>query len=306
MNKQIFKISMIAFAIILLLQVASFAAVGKLTVKVLTDKNTYVIGDQVNVTVDWTQGMQAASFKLKYDANQLTFQSCSLGDSYYNATTKGVVSVNWASLDDKDATQIKFVFTAKKVGETKLEVSDCTFATGNVEEPSSYENGSKTITISPKLENIAITKAPTKTAYQVGEKFDKTGMEITANYSDGSKKVVTNYTVTPSTALKTSNTSITISYTENGITKTATQKITVAQVPGSNDNTNQGDNNTNNQEETGKLPTAGDNKTDKKDETTATGKMPQTGSEQTTIAIIAVLSVVAIAGFIGYRRLSDI
>ncbi len=79
-----------------------------------------------------------------------------------------------------------------------------------------------------KLESIAITTAPTKTAYVVGDSFDTTGMIVTATYTNGAKLNVTGYTYSPSGALSDGDTSITISYTEKGVTKTATQSITVA------------------------------------------------------------------------------
>ena len=77
------------------------------------------------------------------------------------------------------------------------------------------------------LENIAITKAPDRTEYTEGESFAAEGMEITATYSDGSTRVVTGYTVTNGSNLQAGQTSVTISYTEGGITKTAEQAITV-------------------------------------------------------------------------------
>ena len=77
------------------------------------------------------------------------------------------------------------------------------------------------------LENIAITKAPDRTEYTEGESFAAEGMEITATYSDGSTRVVTGYTVTNGDNLQAGQTSVTISYTEGGITKTAEQAITV-------------------------------------------------------------------------------
>ncbi len=77
------------------------------------------------------------------------------------------------------------------------------------------------------LNSIEVTHAPSKTTYTVGEYFDSTGMEITAKYSDNSTEVVTGYTVSPSVALAVTNKSVTISYAENGTTKTATQAITV-------------------------------------------------------------------------------
>lgn len=77
------------------------------------------------------------------------------------------------------------------------------------------------------LASIAITTAPTKTSYTTGESFNPAGMVVTATYEDGSTKVVTGYTYTPSGSLTNQNTTITISYTEHGVTKTKTQAITV-------------------------------------------------------------------------------
>ena len=52
-------------------------------------------------------------------------------------------------------------------------------------------------------------------------------MKITATYNDGSTKEITNYTVTDGANLTVGKTSVTISYTENGVTKEVTQGITV-------------------------------------------------------------------------------
>lgn len=54
-------------------------------------------------------------------------------------------------------------------------------------------------------------------------------MVVTASYNDGSTKEVTNYTISPSGSLTTSNNQITISYTEGGVTRTAVQNITVTE-----------------------------------------------------------------------------
>ena len=78
------------------------------------------------------------------------------------------------------------------------------------------------------LASIAITTAPTKTSYTEGETFSTVGMVVTATYDDASTAVVTNYTYTPNGALATTDTAVTVSYTEGGVTKTATQTITVA------------------------------------------------------------------------------
>ena len=80
------------------------------------------------------------------------------------------------------------------------------------------------------LSSIAITTAPTKTAYKYGETFNPSGMAVTARYTDGQSRTVTGYTHSPNGALKLSDTTITVSYTEGDVTKTTTQAITVAKV----------------------------------------------------------------------------
>lgn len=77
-----------------------------------------------------------------------------------------------------------------------------------------------------KLSSIAITTPPSKTNYYVGDAFDATGMVVTATYSNGATLAVGGYTVSPA-VLALNNSSVTISYTEAGVTQTATQAITV-------------------------------------------------------------------------------
>ena len=77
------------------------------------------------------------------------------------------------------------------------------------------------------LESIAVTTAPTKTHYFVGETFEPAGMVVTATYDDESNKPITDYTYSPAGALTTGDHEITISYTELGTTRTTTQAITV-------------------------------------------------------------------------------
>ena len=78
------------------------------------------------------------------------------------------------------------------------------------------------------LDSIAVTTPPTKTVYREGEDFSSTGMVVTATYTDSTTAPVVLYTVTDGTAMAAGKTSVTISYTEGGVTKTTTQAITVA------------------------------------------------------------------------------
>lgn len=77
---------------------------------------------------------------------------------------------------------------------------------------------------SKELTKIEITTPPSKTEYQVGETFDKTGMVVTATYSDESTEAVEDYSFEPSGALAVENTKVTITYQG----KTAEQTITVS------------------------------------------------------------------------------
>lgn len=85
-------------------------------------------------------------------------------------------------------------------------------------------------TAAAKLSSIAVTSPPTKTSYSVGDTFEPAGMVVTATMDDLSVKVINAgaYTYAPNGELTANDTTITISYTEGGVTKTATQAITVS------------------------------------------------------------------------------
>lgn len=79
-------------------------------------------------------------------------------------------------------------------------------------------NGGTTLT------KIEITKNPQFLDYTVGEKFDPYGMEVTAFYSDNTKKVVADYDYSPKDELTESDTVITVTYQG----KTATLNIVLS------------------------------------------------------------------------------
>ena len=122
------------------------------------------------------------------------------------------------------------------------------------------------------LDSIKITKAPSKVEYTEGESFNKTGMEVKACYSDGTEQVVTNYTVTNGEKLAKDQASVTISYTEGGVTKTATQEI----------------------------------KIQNKDNTTSDKELPNTGVKVPVLGGIVVMFITAIVSVIKIKRLSGI
>lgn len=91
-----------------------------------------------------------------------------------------------------------------------------------------------TVNAAKTLSSISVSTAPTKTSYYAGQTFDPTGLVIRRTYSDSTYDIYTyanhtsefSFTPSTSTALTTSNTSVTIAY--GG--KTCTQSISVSAV----------------------------------------------------------------------------
>ena len=75
--------------------------------------------------------------------------------------------------------------------------------------------------------SVAVTHAPTKTAYNVGETFDPTGLVVTATYADGTTEDVTDGCTFSPTVMAASTTAVTIKYQRAGVTVTTTQAITI-------------------------------------------------------------------------------
>ena len=130
------------------------------------------------------------------------------------------------------------VVTATYADGTTEDVTDgCTFsptvmAASTAAVTIKYQRAGVTVTTTQavtvlEMSSISVKTAPNKTAYYIGESFDATGMVIEATMSNGTKKTVTGWTYTPSGALSKTDTAVTISYTENGVTKTCTQAITI-------------------------------------------------------------------------------
>ena len=133
------------------------------------------------------------------------------------------------------------VVTATFADDTTENVTDdCTFSPATISKDTtaitvSYQRGGikKTASVAVTvrvLASIEISNPPTKTAYKYAEVFSPAGMAVTARYTDGQSRAATGYTYSPTGALKLSDTTITVSYTEGDVTKTTTQAIKVTTV----------------------------------------------------------------------------
>ncbi|MBD5583915.1 MAG: hypothetical protein HDQ88_02450 [Clostridia bacterium] len=83
-------------------------------------------------------------------------------------------------------------------------------------------------------DSLEVAVLPTVTAYKAYEKLNTTGMKVNAVYTNGSRKEVTDYTVTyadydgdPSDCLHYGDTAVTLSYTIDGVEHTSTVAVTV-------------------------------------------------------------------------------
>ena len=86
------------------------------------------------------------------------------------------------------------------------------------------------ITVQRVLSSIAITTQPTKITYYKNENLDLAGMVVKATFNSGATSVVTGWTTSPASgaALPTlGSQAVTVSYTENGVTKTTTFTVQV-------------------------------------------------------------------------------
>lgn len=93
-------------------------------------------------------------------------------------------------------------------------------------EDSTSQDPSTTL-VEASLSSLTIESMPTKTTYVEGEVLDLAGLVIKARFSDGSENVVTDYSVDKTSALTLLDTTVTVSYTHKGVTKTASFNITV-------------------------------------------------------------------------------
>lgn len=84
------------------------------------------------------------------------------------------------------------------------------------------------LTVQRVLKSISISSNPTKMTYKSGETISATGMTLTATYDATTRSVSSGWTISPTVAGATEGTQqITVSFTENGVTKTTTLSITV-------------------------------------------------------------------------------
>ena len=231
----------------------------KASVKNLTDSGTY------NLYANWTAGTVTLPTPTKtgntfsgwYTNSSLT-NYAGAGGAKFTPTANTTLYAKWATAAlSSIAVTTKPTKTSYIVGET-LNTSGmvvrATYSDGSTANVTGYTCsptqltavGTKAITVSytedgitkttsftvtvvkKTLSSLSVTTKPAKTTYTVGETLDTSGMVVRATYSDGSTANVTGYTCSPTTLNKEGSQTITVSYTEGGVTKTTSFTVTVA------------------------------------------------------------------------------
>ncbi|MBR5562563.1 MAG: bacterial Ig-like domain-containing protein [Clostridia bacterium] len=154
----------------------------------LPSKTEYLIGDTLNV-------------------NGLSVEA-----EYSDGTKKTVEGYSITGFDSSSAGKKTVTITYTENGVTCTSTFDVT-----VSEPAP----------AVELASIAYVTLPSKTTYKVGEGFNYNGLTVSAKYSDGSTKLINNYTLSGFDSSTAGVKTVTVSYTENGITKTCTFSVTV-------------------------------------------------------------------------------
>lgn len=119
-------------------------------------------------------------------------------------------------------------------GETKLDLTQDTVTPENLLSGVTAHNAAGNQIVgkyqSVTLTGLEITAPPEKTDYKPGDVFDPTGMVVTATFSNGEQLQPVNYQVAPAGPLTLETTQVGVSYTWNGVTKTAYQAVSVVSV----------------------------------------------------------------------------
>ena len=112
-------------------------------------------------------------------------------------------------------------------------VSPSVLTDGTTSVTITYSEGGETctttlaVTVTHRLSAITVTTKPNKLTYEYGDTLATAGMVVTASYSDSQTKTVTSYSCSPTTFSTIGNQVVTVSYTENRVTQTATFNVTV-------------------------------------------------------------------------------
>ena len=165
--------------------------------------------------LSWTSGNSLATITSLTDNSSWKI-SFSSGDAVIKNSSDETRSICWNSSSPR--------FACYTSGQKAVQL--CKMGSG-----ASYKDYSLNCgTVEPcVLAAISLNTDNVKKTFTVGETFNSTGLVVTAAYSNCSDKTVTPTSVTTPDLTAAGNKTVTVSYTENNVTKTATYQISVTE-----------------------------------------------------------------------------
>lgn len=173
------------------------------TVKVTTDKKEYKVGEKAIITATFNEEIQE-------DTPQISII--------------GIENLEKTKMVKENGKVYTYSYLIpNKSGKQTIFISEGMDKAGNIMDA----NNNSIFNIIPTINKIEILTPPNNTIYVEGENFDKTGMKIVALYNNNQQKEIIDYEIEDGNNLISGKNLVTISYTENEITKTVTQTINV-------------------------------------------------------------------------------
>ena len=231
------------------------------------DKTEYYVGDTLDttglvVTATYSDGSTSpvTGYTLS-EVNMSIAENKTITVTYGGKTATFEIIVKPVTLESIAVTTnpTKTTYTVGETLDTTGLVVTATYNNGTTATVTGYTlsdvdmstAGSKTVTVTYKegdisktatfvvtvneapatLESIAVTTNPTKTTYTVGETLDTTGLVVTATYNNGTTATVTGYTLSDVDMSTAGSKTVTVTYKEGDIGKTATFVVTVNEAP---------------------------------------------------------------------------
>lgn len=199
---------------------------------VVSSPNMNKVGSQ-SVTVTYIESSISKTTYYAISISDVTpiLTSISLSGSYRTDFKVGdtfsysglIVTAHYSNGNSKAVTN--YVVSTPNMSIVGTQSVTVTYSENGVSKSTSY-----LITISKEevvtLSSISLSGSY-QTTFEYNETFNYTGLVVTANYSNGTSKVVTNYTVSTPSMTTTGVQSITVTYTENSISKSTSYNITV-------------------------------------------------------------------------------
>ena len=104
------------------------------------------------------------------------------------------------------------------------------YKTAAAYDTSFYKKGTEEVSVLSPLASISLNTSNVETNFYVGDTFDYSGLVVTAHYEDGTEDIVTPSGVSSPDMTSSGDKTVTVTYYENGVTKTNSYTITVSAV----------------------------------------------------------------------------